>query len=129
MRARLSVRVRIRNRIRIRVAVGRGDRIAGDPVAPVGPPRQVFVPAALAAEWLPPIVARPLVAQHAQRRLIHPNYFSGLPRASSRGTVLLPASEPPPLKLRWSGFVVRRLTARVSSWATSSFTVFRTSFS
>src|SRR4029450_6774611 len=104
MRACLSVvGIRIRNRIRIRVAIGRGDPVAGDPGAPVGPPRQVFVPAALAAEWLPPIVARPLAAPPAQRRLIHPNYFSG--------TVRLTASDP----------AVGRLAARRSS-ATSSFT-------
>src|SRR3954465_570403 len=49
-------------------------RIAGGTIVAIRPPRQVFVPAPLAAERPPSGVYRMLTAQDAQRSLAHPTY-------------------------------------------------------
>ena len=56
-------------------------RLAGDTVPPVGPPRQVLVPAPLAAER-PPVVVHGLpAALDAQPRLAHPTHSMTTPRS------------------------------------------------
>src|ERR687891_1118451 len=73
---RLSVTVSVsaivwRSLLRFRVvgAVGRGQRLAWRAIASVGPSRQIFVPAPLAAERPPAVVHRMPAAQDAQARL------------------------------------------------------------
>src|SRR5205085_2319011 len=59
--------------------VGFGNRLAGNPVRPVGPSRQVLHLAALAAEGPPRRVDRAAPAQHAKRAVRgcgHPAYSS-----------------------------------------------------
>src|SRR5918996_1897235 len=52
-------------RIRVVVALWLGQRLAGGAIAPVGPPRQVLVPASLAAERPPAVVHGMPAAQDA----------------------------------------------------------------
>src|SRR5688572_31836726 len=56
----------------VRVAVGRGKRLSGDAITPVGPSRQILVPASLAAEGTPLLALRMPAAQRAQRGVVHP---------------------------------------------------------
>src|SRR2546425_7643837 len=58
--------------ILILIFVGRGYPFAGDAVASIGPSRQVFVAASLAAERTPRRVYRALAAQDAQPGVAHP---------------------------------------------------------
>jgi hypothetical protein len=60
----------------VSVIVGIGCRLTGDAVAPLGPPCQIFVPAALAAERLPPFIHGMLPAQDAHPRVAHPIHFN-----------------------------------------------------
>jgi hypothetical protein len=62
----------------IGIVVGIGCRLAGHAVAPLGPPRQIFVPAALAAERLPPFIHGMLPAQDAHPRVAHPIHSNQL---------------------------------------------------
>ena len=52
--------------------IGRG--LTGHVVAPFGPARQVFIPAAFTAEGPPALVHRTLPAQDARMRLAHPTH-------------------------------------------------------
>src|SRR3954470_21579734 len=78
------------------------NRLAGDVIAAVRPPGQVFIPAPLAAERPPPVVHRMLSAQDAQRSLAHPthsNQFMPGDRHSSGRPV---EEVPPPARIHVS---------------------------
>ena len=60
----------------IRAAIVGRKRLASDPIAPVGPSRQILVAAALAAEGTPSLVLALSATQHAQSSLVHPTYSS-----------------------------------------------------
>src|SRR5262245_2239007 len=70
---RLSVMVRVSAMsLIVDVVVGRRDWVAGRAVPSIDPPRQIFIPAPLAAERPPALVHGTRAAHDAQPRLVHP---------------------------------------------------------